>query len=391
MFSALAFGLAPFVWGQALVTEVYALHGLLMAACLSVLSVEKLKGNEWTRGFIFGVAAANHLTSVLMFPLILLNFKQGLFVSRRIFLIRCLGILSGLSLYLLLPLRAYFDPPVNWGNAATPEGFFWLISGQLYSNYMFGLSFVDIVQRFRAFAGLLMEQYTLIGALLGIYGLFSLPSRSLRLASIWMAVTFLSFSIFYGSADSQVNLLPVWLVFAIWLAFGLQDLFGWLHAHSRIQVVIAGLIIAALIIRIPFSLRDVDVSGDFRTRDFIDQAFNEIPKDSLVFLDGDQQIFSLWYAQFALHRRTDIVLVASSLLPYEWYLESLKQTYPDLNIPERDAHELRNLVTVNPNQVVCYISADKPIICVQPASQLEKAFNWEADWQNSGIRSRLRV
>lgn len=33
LFAALAYGLAPFVWGQALVTEVYALHGLMLIAC----------------------------------------------------------------------------------------------------------------------------------------------------------------------------------------------------------------------------------------------------------------------------------------------------------------------------------------------------------------------
>lgn len=122
--ATLAYGLAPFVWGQALVTEVYALHGLLMIACVYVLSVEKLKMSEWTRGFIFGIAASNHLSSVLMFPLILLSFEGRLFVSARIFTKRCLGILSGLSLYLLLPLGASFDPPVNWGDASTVEGFF---------------------------------------------------------------------------------------------------------------------------------------------------------------------------------------------------------------------------------------------------------------------------
>jgi hypothetical protein len=124
LFAALAYGLAPFVWGQALVTEVYALHGLLMIACVYVLGVEKLSLSEWTRGFIFGIAASNHLSSVLMFPLILLSFDGKLFVSASIFTKRCLGILSGLLLYLLLPLRASFDPPVNWGNASTVDGFF---------------------------------------------------------------------------------------------------------------------------------------------------------------------------------------------------------------------------------------------------------------------------
>jgi hypothetical protein len=39
--SALAFGLAPFIWGQALVTEVYALHGLLIVLCLYAISTQQ--------------------------------------------------------------------------------------------------------------------------------------------------------------------------------------------------------------------------------------------------------------------------------------------------------------------------------------------------------------
>ncbi len=80
--AALAYGLAPFVWGQALVTEVYALHGLLMVFCIYVLSLEESKISEWTRGFVFGLAATNHLTAIMMLPLLVLSFDRKLLCSR---------------------------------------------------------------------------------------------------------------------------------------------------------------------------------------------------------------------------------------------------------------------------------------------------------------------
>jgi len=371
LIAALAYGLAPFVWGQALVTEVYALHGLLMIVSVYVLSLETPRASEWARGFVFGIAATNHLTAVMIFPLILLDFHEGLFVSARVFLIRCIGILSGLSLYLLLPVRAYFDPPVNWGNASTADSFIWLISGQIYHDYVFSLTFADVIQRFRAFAGLLLEQYTWVGVLLGIYGLFSLASRRMLIVTLWMGMAFLFYAVFYGSKDSQVHLLPVWLAFATWLAYGLQDLCELLHDRHKIQLSLAGLLFAILLIRIPFTFPYVDVSEDFQARDFIDQVLEEIPNDSLVFIDGDEQIFSLWYAQYALHRRTDILFIARGLLPYKWYIESLDHTYPNINIPERDELQPGYLIAANPNRVVCYISADRPLLCIQTASQSE--------------------
>ena len=47
----------------------------------------------------------------------------------------------GLSVYLTLPLRALFHPPVNWGNPVTLDGFFWLVSGKLYQGLLLDLSF----------------------------------------------------------------------------------------------------------------------------------------------------------------------------------------------------------------------------------------------------------
>ncbi|MCJ7435613.1 MAG: DUF2723 domain-containing protein, partial [Anaerolineales bacterium] len=244
--AAIAYGLAPFIWGQALVTEVYALHGLLMMLCVYVLSLEELKISEWMRGFVFGVAASNHLTSVMMFPLLALGSDGKLFVSTTVILKRGLGVLCGLSLYLSLPVRAYFNPPINWGDASTFDGFFWLVSGQLYRQYPFSLPLADVIQRFRACAGLLLEQYTWMGALLGIYGLFSRIPRRVFIPSVWMAGVFLFFAVFYGSYDSQVNLLPVWLSFAIWIAYGLQDVFTALQDHPRRSMALVCLLFAAL-------------------------------------------------------------------------------------------------------------------------------------------------
>lgn len=330
----------------------------MLVTCLYVLTVEHPNISEWIRGLILGIAATNHLTAVVMLPLILLNFCGRFFVSARVLFIRCLGIVSGLSLYLLLPLRASFDPPVNWGDASTFDGFVWLVSGQLYYNYLFSLSFADILQRFHSFAALLLEQYSWVGVLLGIYGLISLRSRRILIPTLWIGIMFLGYAVSYGSYDSQVNLLPLWLVFAIWITYGLQDLFGLLDDRRKLEAAFAILLFAGLMIRIPFSLPHVDASQDVRARDFIDSTSNNIPKDSLVFIEGDEQIFSLWYAQFALHQRTDLVLVASDLLPYKWYMESLNHTYPNANIPIMDILLPVQLTAANPERVVCYISAD---------------------------------
>jgi hypothetical protein len=389
--AATAYGLAPFIWGQALVTEVYALHGLLLMLCLYVLSLEQTQISEGLRGFVFGIAATNHLTAFLIFPLLALGVDGKLFASRTIFIKRCLGVAAGLALYGSLPVRAYFNPPINWGDASSLGGFFWLVSGQLYQKYLVDLSLAEVVQRLLACIGFLLEQYTWFGAVLGIYGLLSLPSRRILIPTLWMGTVFLLFSIIYGSFDAQVNLLPVWLASAIWMAFGLQDLLVTLQERtsspgrsssvpgppssvpslsssisglrSSVPGLLTSLLFAALMIRIPFIFSSVDASQDSRAQDFIRYAEQVIPQNALVFVDGDGQMFSLWYAQFGLNQREDMAILVEGLLPFKWYSENLQHTYPNLITPQKDELGRSDLVAANPGRAVCIIDADKPIVC----------------------------
>jgi hypothetical protein len=287
-------------------------------------------------------------------------------VSPTILFKRCLGVAGGLSLYLTLPVRASFDPPLNWGDASTFKGFLWLVSGEPYLQYPFSLPLVDVYQRLRGFLGFLLDQYTWIGVFLGIYGLISLPPRRILFPSLWMGGVFLLFAIFYGSIDSQVYLLSVWLAFAIWLANGLSDLLMLIINHPKIQIIIVVFLLAAIMLRIPFLYSSIDASRDFRAQDFINNSFRVIPLDSLVFVDGDEQIFSLWYAQFALGQRPDMIIVAEGLLSYRWYLENLQHTYKNLHVSQKDKLRASVLAVENPDRTICFISHEKQIACIPP-------------------------
>ncbi len=361
--AALAYGLAPFVWGQALVTEVYALHNLLMIACLSILRLDENSPPEWLRGLAFGLAAANHLSALIVFPLLLLDDNAKGLIHLRAIGKRSLGVLSGLALYALLPLRASFDPAINWGDASTPAGFLWLVSGTLYRDYWFDLPALDLIQRFRAFGGLLLDQFTWIGVLLAFYGLISRPPRRILIPTLWMAAAYLFISIFYGSRDSQVNLMPVWLAFAIWIACGLHDLSLSLQKNPRLQLLLPGLFLAVVAFRIPATFARVDLSGDVQARNFLDRTLDELPRNSIVFVEPEEQLFSLWYATYGLDQRPDLAVVAVDLWPYEWYRDSLGSNHPDLIISETGALPVFELAAANPGRRLCYITRAQPLLC----------------------------
>lgn len=357
--AGLSFGLAPVVWSQAVISEVYGLQSLLLALFLYGLLDEKLPGGDWTRGLLFGLAASNHLTTLLLLPLLLLRpYPETILVHPHVLGKRALGCLLGLTLYLTLPLRASLHPPINWGNPTTPDGLWWLISARLYGDYPLGISWSDAVLRLRAVARLLLEQFSIPGFLIGVYGLFSGLPRRILFVSLWMFASFAVFAIFYGSYDSQIYLIPAYLAFTFWLAWGIRDILSALSVRfPRLRHFALILIIAGLMARLPFTFPAVDASRDQRAEQFGARFVASVPPNALVFASGDEAVFTLWYFHYALGHRPDVVVIADALLPYRWYTETLAETYPSLRISPTTGSSRFETIGLNPNRPVCYISS----------------------------------
>lgn len=350
LLGALAYGLAPAVWAQALVTEVYATHGLLVAASLYVFV--KPGCPEWTRGLVFGLAASHHVTSILLFPLLLL------YTDKKGIALRFAGVFSGLLFYLTLPLRALANPPVNWGDASTLQGFLWLVRGAMYSKYALVFSFPDLINRLRAAAGLALEQFTAPGLILAFYGLFLLRPSAFLFSTLWAVLATSFFTLTYATGDSLVYLIVLWLCFAIWLAVGAGNLLGELEKRApRAARFSAFALIALLLLRLPSLLPLVDVSDDRQAIEFLERALDELPANAMAFVSGgDGEFFSLWYGQFVLEERKDIVIISDGLLQFQWYNRSLEETYPSFVVPRQEKVRLFDLVVANPDRRLCYVS-----------------------------------
>ncbi len=358
LLAALAFGLAPVVWSQAVITEVYGLQSLLIILFLFGLLDEKFPGGDWTRGLLFGLAISNHLTTLCLFPLLLFRFcPQPGFARPGELGKRGLACLCGLTLYLTLPLRAAFHPPVNWGNPVTVENFWWLVSARLYATYPLGISLSDAFLRLRAFAGLLLEQFTLPGVLIGVYGLFSAMPRRTLFASLWMFVSFACFAIFYGSYDSQVYLIPAYLAFTMWLAYGIQDILRALSARPRLAQLAMTLLFAGLLLCVPGTLSKVDAAHDPRAEQFGARFVASAPRSALIFASGDESTFALWYFHHALDQRRDVAVIADDLLPYNWYASTLAKTYPSLQISPMRGSSRSEIIANNPDRPTCFVSS----------------------------------
>ena len=352
--AACAFGLAPLVWSQAVITEVYALQAFFIALIFYLCMLPVSPHQERLCGLALGLALRTHLTSILLVPAVVLanaiqkripedparpfgnSGGQVLHLNGRSLLRQSIFLLAGSLIYLTLPIRAGSHPAVNWGDPITLQRFWWLISGKLYQPDLSGIAIPMLWERVRSWAALFVEQFGVAGLILGLMGLivFFLPTR-LHMITLWAAISFSGFAIVYGTTDSFVYLIPAFLSFAIWIGLGLDGVLEILSQGLPGLRMVFGLLFAAYIFGLAFFNGPlVDASHDRRAEIFGGEVMTAAPSNAILFATGDRAIFALWYFHFALHERPDMVVIANDLLPFDWYRGSLQSTYPDLQLPD---------------------------------------------------------
>jgi hypothetical protein len=283
-------------------------------------------------------------------------------------------------LYAILPLRAISSPAVNWGNPHTLKQLWWLVSGQVYQYYYLANGALSgFLERIQTWASLLVDQFGLVGLILGFAGLvvYFKPSR-LYLLTIWEMAAFSVFAIIYQSKDSFVYLIPALISFSIWIGlavgnlataldrrpliwslrafFAKQSRFAWPAQRAQLFL-IWGLFLGIFIYFAGLCVNHwprVDASHDLRAETFGMEVLTAAPMNSIVFARGDQAVFSLWYFHYALRERPDIAVIASDFLHYEWYQETIRTVYPLLVLPGPFPWPA-TVAAANPERPVCYV------------------------------------
>lgn len=367
-----SFGAAPLVWSQAVITEVYTLHAFFVALTLFLIISPFPIKKVWRtrlRGLVVGLAIGNHITSIFLVPLIFYieayqpktadaSLKMKKRINGKNLARSLLWLLIGVSVYLILPLRATRYPVVNWMNPITPKRFWQLVSGHLYQPYYLHLSMGLTVQRIQALAGLLVKQYGGGGIVIGVASAVILfrPSR-LFLSTLWIFVVFSAFAIMYTSADSFLYVIPALISFSIWIGIGVNSIF----TPQRFQRFLAVGVFFLLLYWAGLSLANypsVDASRNNQAESFGQEVMQEAPKNAILFAKGDKSVFALWYFHFALGYRPDLTILATDLLPYDWYQEEVRMQYPELTLPDSSLWE-SVVISSNPARPACFVEFEE--------------------------------
>lgn len=117
--------------------------------------------------------------------------------------------------------------------------------------------------------------------------------------------------------------------FAVWIGLGVLTLFEALSklTAERIAASLTGILCLAAVPLLMGSENwdDHDRSGRYLARDVAFNYLNSCAPDAILFTNGDNDTFPLWYAQEVEGKRTDIRVSNLMLLNTDWYINQMKQ------------------------------------------------------------------
>ena len=337
--------------------------------------------------FILALSVGNHLMAFLAAPalaLFILWVSPGVLLNWRLYAVGSFAIFLGLSIHLFLPLRAALGPIINeadptcsslrsaltsivtMGQAGCTELSAALSRQQylkppllpraspLWSQFTNYLQYFDW-QWARGMGGsqtvfpLVRLPFTFLFACLGLYGAVQHLRRDsatgLYLLALFATLSFglvfyLNFSYGFSLASpSPADVHEVrerdyffivgFSVWGLWAGIGIAALWQGAAAHlkgswSRAAPVLA-LALIPLLSNWPWATRRADYSA----RDWAYNLLMSVEPYGVLFTNGDNDTFPLWYLQETEGIRRDVTVVVTSYLNLDWYVKQIR----DLTTP----------------------------------------------------------
>ncbi len=334
--AALGWAFAPLFFSQAIIAEVYALNALLVTALLAA-ALSRFSYRLELVAFLLGLGLSHHISILLLAPSALLLLR-GMPWERKRVLRAGLYFLAPLFLYLYLPLRAAASPPINWGDPQTVDRFWWMVSAAPYRAYLFDVTPSDVWGRVAMAARLLFQQFQIWGVALGLWGVARMwlgadqPTKrqSWALALGFMLVSVYAFT--YATPDSYVYLLPAFTIFAVWIAFALGDLATRLPTPWGKSILVSALLLLPGY-NLVTSFSSMNLSRDRTAYEYAQNVFHSVPRDAVIFADGDEHLFALWYYRYVVAAdSTQVTVISTELLQFDWYWDQIRRNiqHPDL-------------------------------------------------------------
>ena len=224
--------------------------------------------------------------------------------------------------------------------------------GAINGNWITGINFIDTPRvgtpdlPFDQRNDPSRNRYFLLPMLLGLAGLFyhvNRDSKNWWIIALLFIMTGIAIVFYLNQYPNQPRerdyaYAGSFYFFSVWIGLGVLFLFELLSklTGEKMAAPVAGLLsfLAVPVIMGSQNWHDHDRSGRYLTRDVAFNYLESCAPNSILFTNGDNDTFPLWYAQEVEGKRTDIRVCNLMLLNTDWYIDQMKRkTYGSDPLP----------------------------------------------------------
>jgi tetratricopeptide (TPR) repeat protein len=297
----------------------------------------------------------------------------------------------GLTVQLFLIVRSRLDPMINEAEPSTWQNLWLVLSRDQYkpANPFLKRQASWAIQFSTHFWRYWRDQFDLglrpgwfAMALPYAVGIFGAVVQALRdrkrfiltLGLVFMTSVFLVFYLNFKEdevRDRDYFFTAGYQFFALWIGVGATAIARWLRGEGRAAVAgrdassatpagiprptrldnVFGLGAAAILVTLSFFPAGHGWHTHDRTdfevaRDYAYNMLVSLEPNAIIFTNGDNDTFPLWYIQEVEHFRRDVRVVNLSLLNTPWYIRQVRDYEPrmKITIPDREIDELRGVI-----------------------------------------------
>lgn len=352
--SAGILGFSSLFWSISVTTEVYSFHALLLSIVLyQFIRFDKVSSRRNFFYFIFfyGLSISHHLSSILFAPFflfVLIKYKKEHITWPNILFGAVIFSLPFLF-YLYFPIRSLTSPSLNYINEyffvdlSTPSGIFWLFSGKMFSEEIFGNSFVNGVAQFIRLSEYVWINFIGIGLLVSLYGLWATMKKNKSLGIILGGggFTVLFFFSFYRVVDNDQMIVSALIALTLAMAVGLARLQNthFSQTISWIRYILKIIPLTTLATALFVNWSFMDRSNDWAAYNYAQYTMQSVDRDSFIIAQWTTAT-PLEFLQLVENQRADVQIFDRGL-----FALGLRDQLQDISETKRNLIILKSLTT----------------------------------------------
>ncbi len=271
-------------------------------------------------------------------------------------------VILGYSTYLIIKIRSGQNPFLDENDPETWSRLLSYLNREQYGSESLFLTIFDRKAPFwsyqidkmyiRYFGWQFFEpaRFFMLPFLLGIVGAvhhFFRDKKSAFVVLILFFMTGLAIILYLNQPDPQprerdYSYVGSFFAFAIWIGLGALALVEIISESlkSKKLVVLAGSVIAICLIAVPLNMfiknyESHSRAGNYVAWDYSYNLLNTCAKDAILFTNGDNDTFPLWYLQTVDGVRTDVRVVNLSLFNTGWFIKQIRDKEPKVPLPAK--------------------------------------------------------